>query len=49
MSIIQRGKAAIHMRTVANEVYDVTGAGDTAVAAMAVALASGADVRTPRS
>ncbi len=45
MSIIQRRKPAIHIRTVANEVYDVTGAGDTAVAAMAVALASGADMR----
>ena len=45
MSIIQRRSAPIHIRTVANEVYDVTGAGDTAVAAMAVALASGADMR----
>jgi D-beta-D-heptose 7-phosphate kinase/D-beta-D-heptose 1-phosphate adenosyltransferase len=45
MSIIQKHRAAIHIRTVADEVYDVTGAGDTAVAAMAVALASGADMR----
>jgi D-beta-D-heptose 7-phosphate kinase / D-beta-D-heptose 1-phosphate adenosyltransferase len=45
MSIIQKGSPAVHIRTVANEVYDVTGAGDTAVAAMAVALASGADMR----
>jgi D-beta-D-heptose 7-phosphate kinase/D-beta-D-heptose 1-phosphate adenosyltransferase len=45
MSIIQKHSAAIHIRTVATEVYDVTGAGDTAVAAMAVALASGADMR----
>jgi D-beta-D-heptose 7-phosphate kinase / D-beta-D-heptose 1-phosphate adenosyltransferase len=46
MSIIQRESAASHIRTLANEVYDVTGAGDTAVAAMAVALASGADMRS---
>jgi D-beta-D-heptose 7-phosphate kinase / D-beta-D-heptose 1-phosphate adenosyltransferase len=45
MSIIQKGSVPVHIRTVANEVYDVTGAGDTAVAAMAVALASGADMR----
>ena len=42
MSLIQKHKPPTHIRTVANEVYDVTGAGDTAVAAMAVALASGA-------
>jgi D-beta-D-heptose 7-phosphate kinase / D-beta-D-heptose 1-phosphate adenosyltransferase len=46
MSIIQKHSPPVHIRTVANEVYDVTGAGDTAVAAMAVALASGADVRS---
>ncbi|MBS0578814.1 MAG: D-glycero-beta-D-manno-heptose-7-phosphate kinase [Proteobacteria bacterium] len=46
MSIIQKHAAPLHIRTVANEVYDVTGAGDTAVAAMAVALASGADMRS---
>ena len=31
--------------TVAKEVYDVTGAGDTVIGAMALAVASGADVR----
>ncbi len=45
MSIVQQGRPAVHIRTLANEVYDVTGAGDTAVATMAVALASGADMR----
>jgi D-beta-D-heptose 7-phosphate kinase/D-beta-D-heptose 1-phosphate adenosyltransferase len=45
MSIIQKRSAPIHIHTVATEVYDVTGAGDTAVAAMAVALAGGADTR----
>ena len=44
MSIIQAAGSALHIRTVATEVYDVTGAGDTAVAAMAVGLASGADI-----
>jgi D-beta-D-heptose 7-phosphate kinase/D-beta-D-heptose 1-phosphate adenosyltransferase len=44
MSIVQSDGTAQHIRTVASEVYDVTGAGDTAVAAMAVALASGADI-----
>jgi len=44
MSIIQSEGSALHIRTVASEVYDVTGAGDTAVAAMAVGLASGANI-----
>jgi D-beta-D-heptose 7-phosphate kinase / D-beta-D-heptose 1-phosphate adenosyltransferase len=44
MSIVESGGRAVHIRTVASEVYDVTGAGDTAVAAMAVSLASGADI-----
>ena len=44
MSIVQSGGTALHIRTVATEVYDVTGAGDTAVAAMAVGLACGADI-----
>lgn len=44
MSIIQASGSALHIRTVATEVYDVTGAGDTAVAAMAAGLASGADI-----
>ena len=44
MSIIEASGSALHIRTVATEVYDVTGAGDTAVAAMAAGLASGADI-----
>ena len=44
MSIIKADGSALHIRTVATEVYDVTGAGDTAVAAMAVGLAGGADI-----
>ena len=44
MSIVPSEGEALHIRTVATEVYDVTGAGDTAMAAMAVALSSGADI-----
>ncbi|HUA89993.1 MAG TPA: D-glycero-beta-D-manno-heptose-7-phosphate kinase [Steroidobacteraceae bacterium] len=44
MTIVQADGRAQHIRTVATEVYDVTGAGDTAVAAMAVSLAAGADI-----
>jgi len=44
MSIVPSDGEALHIRTVATEVYDVTGAGDTAMAAMAVALASGAAI-----
>jgi len=44
MSIIPATGEALHIRTLASEVYDVTGAGDTAMAALAVALASGADI-----
>ena len=44
MSVVTREGGPLHVRTVATEVYDVTGAGDTAVAAMAVALAGGAQI-----
>jgi D-beta-D-heptose 7-phosphate kinase/D-beta-D-heptose 1-phosphate adenosyltransferase len=44
MSVVSADGTAVHIRTVATEVYDVTGAGDTAVAAMAVGLAGGADI-----
>jgi len=44
MSIVQGEGEATHIRTVATEVFDVTGAGDTAVAVMAVSLASGAGI-----
>jgi len=44
MSIVQQNSAAVHIRTVAREVFDVAGAGDTAVAAMALGLANGASV-----
>lgn len=44
MTVVSRHGEPMHIRTVATEVYDVTGAGDTAVAAMAVALACGAEM-----
>jgi D-beta-D-heptose 7-phosphate kinase/D-beta-D-heptose 1-phosphate adenosyltransferase len=42
MSIIPREGEALHLRTTAREVFDVSGAGDTALAAMALGLAHGA-------
>jgi len=42
MSLFSRGKRVRHIPTVAQEVYDVTGAGDTVVGTLALALAAGA-------
>ena len=42
MSLFEKA-AATHLPTVAREVFDVTGAGDTVVSVVAVALAAGAD------
>ena len=44
MSLFMSGGDLIHLPTVAREVYDVTGAGDTVVSALAVALAAGASM-----
>jgi rfaE bifunctional protein kinase chain/domain len=41
-----RGEEVFHEPAQAREVYDVSGAGDTVIAALAVMLASGADLRT---
>jgi rfaE bifunctional protein kinase chain/domain len=43
MSLFERGGRLTHLPTVAREVYDVTGAGDTVVGVVALALAAGAD------
>jgi D-beta-D-heptose 7-phosphate kinase/D-beta-D-heptose 1-phosphate adenosyltransferase len=43
MSLFERGGRHTHLPTVAREVYDVTGAGDTVVSVVALALAAGAD------
>jgi D-beta-D-heptose 7-phosphate kinase/D-beta-D-heptose 1-phosphate adenosyltransferase len=42
MSLFERGGRDTHLPTVAREVYDVTGAGDTVVSAYALSLAAGA-------
>jgi rfaE bifunctional protein kinase chain/domain len=44
MTLFMRGGEIEHLPTVAREIYDVTGAGDTVVSALAVALASGASM-----
>jgi D-beta-D-heptose 7-phosphate kinase/D-beta-D-heptose 1-phosphate adenosyltransferase len=43
MSLFLRGGEMVHIPTVAREVYDVTGAGDTVLAVMGLALACGRD------
>ena len=42
MSMLDAAGEMTHIQTVAREVYDVTGAGDTVIATLALALASGA-------
>lgn len=44
MSLFERGKKPIHIPTIAREVFDVTGAGDTVIAAASLALLSGASI-----
>lgn len=44
MSLAERGKAIRHVPVTAKEVTDVSGAGDTVVATLALALASGASL-----
>jgi D-beta-D-heptose 7-phosphate kinase/D-beta-D-heptose 1-phosphate adenosyltransferase len=43
MSLFERNGRYTHLPTVAREVFDVTGAGDTVVSVVALALAAGAD------
>ena len=43
MSLFQRNEKKTHLNSSAREVYDVTGAGDTVIASLAVALAAGSD------
>ena len=42
MSLFRRGMKPVHIPTVAKEVFDVTGAGDTVIAIFMLALAAGA-------
>ena len=43
MSLFQKDKKVINIPTIVQEVYDVTGAGDTVTAVLALGLAAGAD------
>jgi D-beta-D-heptose 7-phosphate kinase/D-beta-D-heptose 1-phosphate adenosyltransferase len=45
MAVFQKGKKPIHIPTVAREVFDVTGAGDTVIAAAALALLAGGTIQ----
>jgi D-beta-D-heptose 7-phosphate kinase/D-beta-D-heptose 1-phosphate adenosyltransferase len=44
MSLCERGRPPLHVPTAAREVFDVTGAGDSVIAATALALAAGASL-----
>jgi len=44
MSLFERGRPPLHVPTAAREVFDVTGAGDSVIATMALALAAGASL-----
>jgi D-beta-D-heptose 7-phosphate kinase/D-beta-D-heptose 1-phosphate adenosyltransferase len=44
LSVVRMESDAIHVRAQAQEVFDVSGAGDTVVATLALALATGADL-----
>ncbi|MBN1222894.1 MAG: D-glycero-beta-D-manno-heptose-7-phosphate kinase [Candidatus Aminicenantes bacterium] len=45
LTVFEKRKKAFHIPTIAKEVYDVTGAGDTVIATAALALLSGASIR----
>ncbi|HNQ81421.1 MAG: D-glycero-beta-D-manno-heptose-7-phosphate kinase [Acidobacteriota bacterium] len=45
MSIFERGKKPVHIPTIAREVFDVTGAGDTVIATAALAMLGGLSIR----
>ncbi|MCK5282719.1 MAG: D-glycero-beta-D-manno-heptose-7-phosphate kinase [Nanoarchaeota archaeon] len=42
MSIFEKNKEPLHIQTLAKEVYDVSGAGDTVIATLSLALSAGA-------
>lgn len=44
MKLFRRGEADLHFPSMARQVFDVTGAGDTVAAILAVALATGAEI-----
>lgn len=45
MTVLDKATQAIHIPTVAKEVYDVTGAGDTVISTASLALLSGASIQ----
>jgi D-beta-D-heptose 7-phosphate kinase/D-beta-D-heptose 1-phosphate adenosyltransferase len=49
MSLFEKGRECSHFPTVAREVFDVTGAGDTVITAFALALAAGASLKQAAS
>ncbi|MFC1646400.1 D-glycero-beta-D-manno-heptose-7-phosphate kinase [Candidatus Omnitrophota bacterium] len=49
MRLFQKGKKPYHIDTVAQEVFDVSGAGDTVIAAFTLALACGATMQEASS
>jgi rfaE bifunctional protein kinase chain/domain len=42
MALFERGRKPLHIPTAAREVFDVTGAGDTVIATLALAVCAGA-------
>ena len=44
MSLFEKGKPPLHIGATAREVFDVTGAGDTVIATIALALSGGASL-----
>ena len=44
MTLLQEGRAAVHVPAQARDVYDVTGAGDTVIGVLAAALAAGQEL-----
>ncbi len=46
MSLFEKKKPPVHIPTRAREVYDVTGAGDTVISTLTLALAAGAPLRS---
>jgi len=44
LSVFEKGKKEVHIPTIAKEVFDVTGAGDTVIATASLALLSGASI-----
>ncbi|MEO8096118.1 MAG: D-glycero-beta-D-manno-heptose-7-phosphate kinase [Acidobacteriota bacterium] len=46
MTLFERGRPSVHFAAAARAVFDVTGAGDTVVAAMGLALSAGGSLQT---